>query len=303
MDLSRRELLGALGLGLSLAGCRSFRNLRPYDASVRRTSGLYYLEDNHPRHQLDVFQPMQPGPHPVVVFVHGGFWRAQDRNYLPIMTGLYANVGASLAARGVLCFVTSYRLHPDASAEGMLSDVAAAIRFAQAKAHSLGGDPERVFLAGHSAGAHLVSFLGAEPNYLAEQGVKANIRGVVALSGLYDLVALADRLEPELRDTVLLPLFGPDPGRLRRYSPLTYLPNAKVPFCFLVGERDLLACREDFWAAQAVFRGHPERAEFHLLQGRTHAEVVLEIGGPQDGVAPVARSFLRRQGGGEVISR
>ncbi len=285
MDLSRRQLLAALAL---LPACRSFRNLRPHEAEFTRTSGLAYLEDGNPRHRLDVFAPRSPGTHPVVVFVHGGFWRAQDRNYLPLLTGLYANVGASLAARGFTTFVISYRLHPEVRGPGMVEDVVAALRFARRRAADFGGDPTQLFLAGHSAGAHLAALIGGDP---ALGG--GPIAGVIALSGIYDLRGLRDRAAPELREGVIVPAFGRDDAALERWSPLSYFQSAAVPYLFIVGEEDLASCRLDYFAAQASYRGRPAGAQFRLLPGRSHAEVALEIGGPTDLVSPAIEGFVR----------
>jgi acetyl esterase/lipase len=285
VDLSRRQLLAALA---ALPGCRSFRNLRPHDAEVTRSSGLAYLEDGHARHRLDLFAPQRPGPHPVVVFVHGGFWRAQDRNSLPLLTGLYANVGASLAARGFLTYVISYRLHPEVTGRGMVEDVVAAIRFARRTAAAHRGDPEQLYLAGHSAGAHLVALIGGDPSLGG-----GPIAGVVALSGLYDLRALRDRAAPDVRDGVLGPAFGLDDAALERWSPQSYFPTSSVPYLFVVGEHDLEVCRRDYFAAQAHYRGRPSLGHFRLLPGRSHAEVALEIGGPTDSVSPAIAAMIR----------
>lgn len=285
MDLSRRQLLVALA---ALPACRSFRNLRPHEEEHTRASNLAYLEDGHPRHRLDLFSPKRPGPHPVVVFVHGGFWRAQDRNYLPLLTGLYANVGASLAARGFLTFVISYRLHPEVRAQGMALDVVAAIRYARRTAAAHGGDPEQLYLAGHSAGAHLVALIGGDASLGG-----GPIAGVVALSGLYDLRALRGRAAPDIRDGVLGQAFGLDDAALERWSPQTYFASAQVPYLFVVGEHDLEVCRRDYFAAQTYYRSRPSLGHFRLLPGRSHAEVALEIGGPTDLVSPAIEGFLR----------
>lgn len=281
----------AVALVLTASGCRGADNFRRLAPQAAITADVPYLTAD-PRQALDVFAPRTPGPHPVVLFVHGGYWHTQDRRYLPHLTGLYGNVGVALASRGVLTVLPSYRLFPAVGVEGEVEDVLAALAWTIAHAAEHGGDPQRIVLAGHSAGAHLIMVLATEPERLRARGIDpAVIRGQIALSGIYDVPGLLDRADPELRRTVLEGVFAPDPAR---WSPLDRLDAARAPTLFVVGEHDHLTCRRDLETARAKLRGQPGRGVFLVLEGQTHAEVVLEIGSRRDVLGPKMAEFVRR---------
>src|SRR6185437_10512846 len=87
-------------------------------------SDVPYANDDLPKHRLDVYRPKDAkSAFPVVVFVHGGYWRAGDKNYAQWLTGLYGNMGVALSQLGVGGVITNYRLYPDAKLDDMLDDV------------------------------------------------------------------------------------------------------------------------------------------------------------------------------------
>lgn len=289
-DRWTRAVAGLLALGLWVSpGCRAADNHRRLLPEATTTLDVPYAVDD-PRQALDVYAPRAPGPHPVVVFVHGGYWHTQGRRYLEPLTGLYGNVGVALAARGVLAVLPSYRLFPAATLEQELDDVLSALVWARTHAAEHGGDPQRLVLAGHSAGAHLIMSLATSPERLRARGLTPeDVRGYVALSGIYDVPGLLERAAPDLRE-VLVPLFGAAPAT---WSVLERLGPALPPTLFVVGEVDYRSCRLDFTAAQARLRGSG-RGVFLVLEGQTHAEVVLGLGGRHDTLAPRLVEFVRR---------
>jgi acetyl esterase/lipase len=281
---------GLLALGiLGLPACRAADNHRRLLPEATTTLDVSYAADDA-RQALDVYAPRTPGPHPVVVFVHGGYWHTQGRRYLQPLTGLYGNVGVALAARGVVAVLPSYRLFPAATLDQELDDVLSALVWARAHAAEHGGDPRRLVLAGHSAGAHLIMTAATSPERLRARGLAPeDVRGYVALSGIYDVPGLLERADPELRE-VLVPLFGDTPAS---WSVLDRLGPQLAPTLFVVGEVDYRSCRLDFTAARARLRGSG-RAAFLVLEGQTHAEVVLGLGGRHDTLAPRLVEFVRR---------
>lgn len=281
---------GLLALGLLvLPACRAADNHRRLLPAAQATLDVPYAAVD-PRQALDVYAPRAAGPHPVVVFVHGGYWHTQGRRYFQPVTGLYGNVGVALAARGVLAVLPSYRLFPAATLEAELDDVLAAVVWARAHAAEHGGDPTKIVLAGHSAGAHLIMTLATSPERLRARGLRPeDVRGYVALSGIYDVPGLLERADPELRE-VLVPLFGDTPAT---WSVLERLGPQLPPTLFVVGEHDYRTCRLDLTAARARLRGLG-RAAFLVLEGQTHAEVVLGVGGRHDILTPRLVEFVRR---------
>jgi acetyl esterase/lipase len=140
--------------------------------------GIAYADGE--RHKLDVYAPEQRGAAaPVVFFIYGGGWNRGQRSD-------YQFVGRALAARGFVTVIADYRLVPEVRFPDFLYDSAGALRWVQDNIANYGGDPNRLFLAGHSAGAYNAVMLALDPSFRQEFGVTMPILGVAALSGPYD---------------------------------------------------------------------------------------------------------------------
>ncbi|UXN74762.1 alpha/beta hydrolase [Devosia sp. A8/3-2] len=123
--------------------------------------------------------PSSSAPAPVVYFIYGGGWNRGERSD-------YQFVGRALAARGFVTVIADYRLVPEVRYPEFLEDNANGLRWVQDNIAQYGGDPNRVFSAGHSAGAYNAVMLALDPSFLREYGVTLSILGVAALSGPYD---------------------------------------------------------------------------------------------------------------------
>lgn len=134
---------------------------------------------------LDVYQPVgAAAPAPVVVFFYGGNWKSGNRSD-------YLFAGAALASRGLVAVVPDYRLYPEVRFPEFLQDCALAVRWTLEQAALYGGDPGRVFLMGHSAGAYNAAMLALNGAYLRAAGAgPARIAGLIGLAGPYDFLPL-----------------------------------------------------------------------------------------------------------------
>lgn len=129
------------------------------------------------REKLDVYYPQRAQRAPVMLFWYGGSWRQGDKDY-------YQFVGTSLARQGFLAILPDYRLAPDHPFPAFVEDAASAVRWAYDHAGDYGGDPERIYVSGHSAGGHNALMLALDPQYLHAVGLGASdIAGVVSLAG------------------------------------------------------------------------------------------------------------------------
>ena len=174
-----------------------------------------------PAQRFDLYLPARATAAPVVFYVHGGGWANGDKTN----RGL-ANKLAHWLPKGYAVISTNYRMLPVAMPLEQARDVARAVAQAQRRAGEWKLDPARVVLMGHSAGAHLVALLGADPRLLAEAGASPPL-GVVALdSGALDVPALMARPRvPQLyRDA-----FGADPAYWRSVSPQQQLGRSGLP--------------------------------------------------------------------------
>jgi acetyl esterase/lipase len=140
-----------------------------------------------PRHKLDVYRPAAaapPGGWPVVVFFYGGSWNRGER-------ASYRFVGEALASRGVLTLVADYRLYPEVRYPDFLTDCAQALAYGLREAGSLGGNPKRVFVMGHSAGGYNAAMLALDDRWLKAAGHSPReLAGWVGLAGPYDFLPI-----------------------------------------------------------------------------------------------------------------
>lgn len=197
------------------AGAREVRDVAYY-------AGTDFDEQ---KHRLNLFVPAGEGPHPVVVFVHGGGWFFGDRVEL---TDPYSRLGRRLASHGILSVIVSYRLSPKHKHPAHIEDVARAIAWTQSNIPSYGGDPSAIFLMGHSAGAQLVSLAACDPRWLRPHGLRpSQIAGVIAISAPFDVANLG-RL-PGTGIALVQPAFGPSRETWSAVSPSTHLGRSTPP--------------------------------------------------------------------------
>ncbi|WPP00499.1 alpha/beta hydrolase [Pseudomonas sp. HR96] len=182
-----RRVIG-LGLMVMLAGCSRLGLidwLTP-DRGYHLVAGIDYGQG--PRQQLDLYQPSTPLPaHPVVVFFYGGSWNSGQR-------GDYRFVAQALASRGILVAVADYRLYPQVRYPAFLDDNAQAVAWVYRHVAEYGGNPQRLFLMGHSSGAYNAAMLALDPARLAAVGLSpAIIKGWIGLAGPYDFLPVEDK--------------------------------------------------------------------------------------------------------------
>jgi acetyl esterase/lipase len=149
-----------------------------------------------PAQQVDVFAPAQAAvaPRPVVIFFHGGGWAKGSRD-------TYGFAGRAFASEGFVTVIAGYRLVPEGRYPVFMEDAAEAVRWTRANIARFDGDPNRIVLAGHSAGAHIALLLALDPRWLgADVQPGGAIRGAISLAGPTDFLPL----EPGGRGDVAL---------------------------------------------------------------------------------------------------
>ena len=221
--LGYRRIAGAV-LATLAAACSP---LRTFDALVPKDSGVRQVVRGaafgpHPRQRVDVYAPKRPGaPLPVIVFLYGGSWNSGTR-------GGYGFVGRALASRGFVVAVPDYRLVPEIRYPAFLQDNAAAVRWVRANAASFGGDPDRLVIAGHSAGAYNAAMLAIDPRWLGKDGQA--VKGWIGLAGPYDFA---------IDSPVTRAAFGhvADPAGTQ---PITHAAAGDPPALLLTGDSDTL---------------------------------------------------------------
>lgn len=203
-----------------------------------------YDDGSEPERRLDVYRPAGPGPHPVVVYFHGGAWLVSDK-------ASYARVSKILAQAGYLVFNANYRLLPEHKHPAQVQDAALAIRWVYENAKRFGGDRHGITLMGDSAGAHLASWyttaLG-RPALFDRVGAvapipRAALRGQVLFYGVYNLFALqgSDIWGVDLLLRLFLDKGSPAYAeKAAEASPAHHVGPSNVPTLVVAGEKDRL---------------------------------------------------------------
>jgi acetyl esterase/lipase len=187
----------------SLAACSPTATLNALAARGTHTFTEGVAYGPLPRQKLDLYQPASAAPAggwPIVVFYYGGSWNSGER-------ADYKFVGEALAARGVLTLVADYRLYPEVRYPEFLRDSALALAFGFKESARLGGNPKRLFVMGHSAGAYNAAMLALDTRWLAPTGhTPAELAGWIGLAGPYDFLPMTN---PDAQPVFFHPNYPP----------------------------------------------------------------------------------------------
>ncbi len=290
MSLTRRTALFAGSAALSLvalAGCspagllNGVSRLSGDGATKLAVGGAAY--GPLPRHKLDVWVPARrpATPLPVIVFFYGGGWVSGER-------GDYGFAGRAFAARGFVTIVADYRLVPQVRFPAFLQDGALAVKWARDHVASYGGDPRRISLSGHSAGAYEAAMLALDPHYLRDVGVDPKIVRAAAL-----LATPADFYPfTEIRGRDAL---GAWPNPLET-QPINFATAAAPPMLLMHGTADTIVrpYNSQRLAAKLTALGAP--VELRLYPGKSHVDLVKSLSPAFRGSTPALAdsiAFLR----------
>jgi len=211
------------------------------------TSNVPYADPAHERQVLDIYAPDAAKNLPVVFWIHGGGWQTGDKTDVQIKPRVFTE-------RGFLFVSTNYRLLPNVEMDVLIRDVARSLGWVHKNISGHGGDPRRIFVMGHSAGAQLAALLCIDDRYLSAEGVPFDVlKGCVPVDGdTYDIPAII--ITAEMRQTAHgLPLpefghrvkFGNDPKKHIDFSAVTHVAKGKgiPPFLILhvAGHPDVTA--------------------------------------------------------------
>ena len=215
-----RLMLAAVA-ALFVAGCQQ-AYFRALNLGVEDGESIQY--DAEARLSMDVYRPARgTTASAVVVFFYGGSWRSGQRNY-------YSFVGRALARRGVLVLIPDYRKAPEHPFPAFMHDGAKAVAWARSNVATMGGDPARIYLMGHSAGAQIAALLATDASYLAPHALKPrDLAGVIGLAGPYDFLPLTD--------PAVMQALGPASG-WPRTQPINFVDGDEPPFLLIQGDKD-----------------------------------------------------------------
>ncbi len=242
-----------------LCGCSPLNILNGIgpESGYRKIISIPYGHD--PRQQLDIYQPRISRDGIVVMFFYGGGWSRGQR-------AEHRFVAQTLTQHGATVVISDYRLYPEAVFPDFMQDAAAAVAWTHRNIAQYGGDPKKIYLVGHSAGAHIVSLLALDARYLAAQGLGTNI--VAGVIGLATPTDFATTLGVKYRPAFV------DQAQLERAQPVRYVRSDAPPMLLQHGADDtvvlprnsvVLAERITVEGGQARAIVYPDKSHSSLL--------------------------------------
>jgi acetyl esterase/lipase len=239
---------------------RAFRaGRRFYRSSSRIAKDIRY--GDQPRRTLDVYWPPVGDRLPVLLFAYGGSWSWGDKSLYPL-------VGQRFSAHGFVVVVINYSLYPDAVFPAFVEDAAAAVAWTIQNIDTFHGDPARLFVAGHSAGGHILSLIALDDRYLAAHGLTRDVlRGVIAISAPTDLGALTRHLQihPSIASAAGLQAIMGGAERMPQADPSRHVRADAPPILLIHGVRDNLVpitIARDFASALKTAGAQAELLEY-----------------------------------------
>ncbi len=223
-------------------------------------------------------EPGDGGTATVLVYVHGGYWRSRTSKE-------FGFVARGPASKDVATVIVNYALCPYVTMDEIVRQSRAAVTWAYKNAASFGGDPERIHVAGHSAGGHLTAML-LTTDWEGDYGLPTDIiKGACAISGLFDLAPFPYTFaQPKLQLTW---------EQVLRNSPILHVPDTAPPLLLAYGEGETAELKrqsEDFLAA---WQAKSLDADLLPLPGKNHYDV---IDGFLDAGSPLCSALLERMG-------
>lgn len=214
------------------------------------------------KHKLDLYLPRDKTNFPVLIFIHGGSWRSGDRSNYPAL-------GNRFARQGIGVVVPSYRLMPGAPHPAQVEDATAAVDWVVKNIAEHGGDARRIYLSGHSAGGHLAAFAGLDRRYWP------NLKGVLALSGVYDVIPL--------------PAF---PSDKVDGSPLHRIAPGAPPFLITYCQNDYPTLPAEAGKFHAALQAAGVSSELVYIPNKNHISEIVDIWQDDDPTAVAILKFM-----------
>ena len=229
------------------------------------------------KHQLDIYLPKGKSGAPVLFFIHGGAWKSGDRSQYPPLGNRYAR-------EGYVTVIPSYRLAPKNPHPAQIEDVAAAFTWTFRHITDHGGDTNRIFVAGHSAGGHLAALLSLNEEHLGKHGLSPKlIRSVMTFSGVYDLTS------QQSQDSV----FGTDPQKRRNASPIFHIKSGSPPFLVTYCQWDYFSLPGQAKMFHKALKQAGIQTSLIYIPGENHISEMLNVTKQNDPTVAAAVKFMK----------
>jgi acetyl esterase/lipase len=269
-------------LSLIVSGCMSVAtslvNAPSYFGKLTRESNLAYGEEAHQRLDIYRHKGWQTGQQrPVLLFIHGGRWTSGKKEH-------YRFLAARMAKEGFLVVIPDYAKYPEVKFPAMMRDPALALAWTFRYITDYGGDSRRIYVMGHSSGAHMGALLASDSRYLQAYDLSPSaIRAFVGLAGPYAFI-------PEDED--LKDMFGPPQNYPQMQVP-THIDGDEPPMLLLHGEKDELVGRFNYEKLAEAIKVKGGMVETRLYPNVGHMGIIASFARSAETEPRVARDATR----------
>jgi arylformamidase len=238
--------------------------------SRRTEENLPVIKDipygNLGRERLDIYPSLQPQSK-TLLFIHGGYWQMLDKS-------MFHFIANGFHAYGVTTVLLTYPLAPEVAVDQIVSSCRKAIKWLYSNLSGYNGDPDQIYVAGHSAGGHLAAMLLATDWQLFDRNIPANVlKGVCAVSGLFNLVPI--------RLSYVNKVLKMNMETAECNSPLMLEPSNKCPLILAVGEAETAEFNDQSKELYTCWKGKLIDIQLLQLPGLNHFSIVDSIADPQ----------------------
>ncbi|WP_051359780.1 alpha/beta hydrolase [Adhaeribacter aquaticus] len=261
------NLLAGCFLVFNISGCAFTR--------INRSKDITYLDakEAHPveRQQLDVYAPYNTKElKDVFVFIHGGNWNSGNKTQ-------YSFLGARMARKGVVTVIINYPLSPKATYREMAAASAKAAVWVKQHIQAYGGNPERIFISGHSAGGHLAALISIRDEYFNQIGIQNPIKGTILIdaAGL-DMYGYLQEQNYASGNTYL-DTFTTDPATWKEASPLYHLHPQVPPFLIYLGEKTYPSISKSNEKFVKALKTTAPYFDYRILEGKKHIPMITQF--------------------------
>jgi acetyl esterase/lipase len=268
-----------LFLLLLLGGChRTYFGTINLGADAPLVESRSHSYDPQHRLALDVYRASDaPANAPLILFFYGGTWRYGQREW-------YRFVGESLADHGFVVVIPDYRTAPDVTFPAFVEDAARAAAWTRGNAARLGADPQRMFLMGHSAGAHIAALLATDARWLAAVDMKPrDFRAFIGVAGPYDFLPIWN---PRMKEVF------PDDGHLTDTQPIHFVDGDEPPMLLLRGDQDIVVLPRHNEQMAALAAAADVAVEVKTYRGVGHSQIVTALARDRSDLAPTLRDVV-----------
>ncbi|WP_316840118.1 alpha/beta hydrolase [Pedobacter gandavensis] len=232
----------------------------------------YGKEPGKISNQLNIFYPEDTlAKKGVIVFIHGGSWSGGKKE-------TYWWLGRNLARKGLVAVMINYGLAPDQQYAQMAADCATAVTWVSEHIGNYGGDPNRIFLMGHSAGGHLAELINSDSQYLNAAGFKAEIKGLILNDAFgLDMNEYMSAAEHDANYYNFLRTFTENPEVWTKASPLTYVQQIKNPHLIFYGGKTYPAIQLQSERLKKQLTEQQIPNSIQVIKGKKHVGMISQM--------------------------